>query len=96
MSLSDWHRQGGVKRVPSAKRKSTGPKKNHNSPKNYTPEQVDVFIGMIKKGHSISESVRVSKITVSKAYTLVTEDAELKACHKRNKARGFKIDETIA
>ena len=55
MSLSDWHRQGGVKRVPSAKRKSTGPKKNHNSPKNYTPEQVDVFIGMIKKGHSISE-----------------------------------------
>ena len=89
MSLSDWHRQGGVKRVPSAKRKSTGPKNNHNSPKNYTHEQVYIFIGMIRKGYSISESV-------SKAYTLVTEDAELKVCHKRNKARGFKIDETIA
>ena len=96
MSLSDWHRQGGVKRVPSVKRKSTGPKKNHNSPKNYTPEQVEQFIGLIKSGYSISEAVRVSKITVSKAYTLVTMDAELKECHKRNKMRGFKRDETNA
>ena len=79
--------------MPSVKRES---KNNRNSPKNYTPEQVERFIGLIKAGCSISEAVRVSKIPVSKAYTLVTMDTELKECHKRNKTRGFKKDETNA
>jgi len=96
MSLSNWHRQGGVKRVPSVRGPARAKTAPHNRPKNYTPEQVEQFIGLIKAGYSISEAVRISKITVSKAYTLVTMDAELKECHKRNKMRGFKRDETNA
>lgn len=86
MSLSDWHLRDGQK--PTVKRRAgnAGPARRHNTPKSYTPEDVDKFCQAIRDGHSVVGAVRLTGIPVSKAYDMLAVDNELRAHHERNKS----------